>query len=321
MYFGVTTQFADGDAVSGKITNQQGFSVHSTAQACCNSAVVPVPAVGEGTLFAQSVTPAAMQGGFVSADDFLSSVSLSFGDKGDVVTYSREDETDPPIGQLQPVGEGVIPLLLCAAVYAFSRYKKHSALAIFTNIRTRMKKSMRYLSRALMLCLFCLGFTPKAEAALSAAGDTVSIVYPRTIETTIKKQISQSDYYNNRGKEGYSYEGSWWNYTYYYTTTTTSTTYIILSVTSRGTGNIVEGVTGISGKNNLWVLHATQDNSNSVTALRYRNLGTGQWLSWEMAATGGFKTDFGGQRSQRQTFRTHGQRHRRPVCVQGRRAR
>lgn len=230
-----------------------------------------------------------MQGGFVSADDFLSSVSLSFGDKGDVVTYSREDETDPPIGQLQPVGEGVIPLLLCAAVYAFSRYKKHSALAIFTNIRTRMKKSMRYLSRALMLCLFCLGFTPKAEAALSAAGDTVSIVYPRTIETTIKKQISQSDYYNNRGKEGYSYEGSWWNYTYYYTTTTTSTTYIILSVTSRGTGNIVEGVTGISGKNNLWVLHATQDNSNSVTALRYRNLGTGQWLSWEMAATGGFK--------------------------------
>lgn len=275
--------------VSPAGNNQQGISIYSTAQACYNSAVAAPPMVGEGTLFAQSVTPAAMQGGFVSADDFLASATISFGSTGEVVTYSREDETDPPIGQLQPIGEGIIPMLLCAAMYAFSRYKKHSALAIFTNIRTRMKKNMRYLSRALMLCLFCMCFVPEAEAALSAAGDTVSIVYPRTIETTTKKQISESDYNANRDKEGYSYEGSRRNHTYYYTTTTTSTTYIILSVTSRGTGNIVEGVTGISGRNNLWVLHATQDDSNSVTALRYQNLGTGQWLSWEMAGTDGFK--------------------------------
>lgn len=268
-----------------------GNLIHSTADAHYASVSANTPVGLASDCFSGSITPAAMSG-VQTADEYLQSVSLSFGmENNTIATYrSREDEDDPPIGQLDPIGDAVVPLMVCATLYGIVLLKKRYSSNLLSKIRSVMQSSKRYVRRVLILCVLCMCFTGRAEAVFSAVGDTVSVIYPRIQETTVRKQISWNSYNGKtEGTEGtYSEEYDWWNgYTYWYTTVSYDTEYVVLGVSSTATGGTtVEGKTMPSSKNDLWVIHEAKD--AGATALRYQNAGTGKWLNLNMNATGGF---------------------------------
>lgn len=281
-----------------------GNLIHSTADAHYASVSANTPVGAASDCFSGIITPAAMSG-VQTADEYLQSVSLSLGMENNTIATcrSREDEDDPPIGQLDPIGDAVVPLMVCATLYGIVLLKRRYSSNLLSKIRSVMQSSKRYVRRVLILCVLCMCFTGRTEAVFSAIGDTVSIIYPRIQETTVKKQISWNSYdRNTEGTEGtYSVEGVWWNNTYWYTTVSYDTVYVVLGVSSTATGGTkVEGKTMPSSKNDLWVIHEAKD--AGATALRYQNVGTGKWLNLKMNATGDFTLSLVDNESNAQAF-------------------
>ena len=128
-------------------------------------------------------------------------------------------------------------------------------------------------------------------AAAQMAGDTLSIHYPQIATTTVKKQLTQTEYYaQGQTPAGgtYTYEranNSGWggggrnNYNYYYTYTTYDTTWVALAQN----GSSVTALTRpISDKSGLW--RAVKATDATGTYYRYQNLSSGQWLTWTLTS-------------------------------------
>ena len=102
-----------------------GNLIHSTADAHYASVSANTPVGAASDCFSGIITPAAMSG-VQTADEYLQSVSLSLGMENNTIATcrSREDEDDPPIGQLDPIGDAVVPLMVCATLYGIVLLKR-----------------------------------------------------------------------------------------------------------------------------------------------------------------------------------------------------
>ncbi len=143
----------------------------------------------------------------------------------------------------------------------------------------------------LLLLVSSLNALPAAaDNAADIAGDTVSIRYPQIATTTVKRQLSQNEYYaqaqtpeggtytTDRGNSYGGWGGGGGRTTYYYTYSTHDTTWVALV---QSASSVTAQSEAISDKSGLWVAVPATDATG--TGYRYRNLASGQWLTWSLS--------------------------------------